>query len=74
MISDSIFLIDYELIGQRFTGLDLIEENKLGDRAILVTSRYEEPQIRKRCEKLGIRLIPKSMTGWVPIEVRCAHI
>lgn len=65
----TIFLMDYELIGQRFTGLDLIEENKLSDKAILVTSRYEEPQIRKRCEKLGVRLIPKGMAGYVPIEV-----
>lgn len=67
--TQAIFLMDYELIGQRLTGLDLIEENKLSHRAILVTSRYEEPQIRKRCEKLGVKLTPKSMAGYVPIEV-----
>lgn len=69
LTAQTVFLMDYELIGQRFTGLDLIEENKLSDRAILVTSRYEEPQIRKHCEKLGVRLIPKGMAGYVPIEI-----
>ena len=34
-----------------------------------MASRYEEPAIRDRCEKLKIKLIPKSMSGFVPIEV-----
>jgi hypothetical protein len=39
-------------------------------QAILVTSRYEETRIRERCEKLGVRLIPKPMAGFVPIEIQ----
>lgn len=62
------FLIDFELLGQTATGLDLIEQLNLGSQAVLVTSRFEEPAIRTRCEKAGVKLIPKVMAGLVPIE------
>lgn len=69
--SDSLrlFLVDYELLGQNKTGLDLIEELHIAQNAILVTSRYEETKIRERCEKLKLQIIPKTMAGFVPIEV-----
>jgi|GEM_PF-934132 len=67
------YLIDFELLSQSMTGLDLIEELGLGNNpanpAILVTSRYEEEHIQNRCAKLGVRLIPKGMAGFVPIEI-----
>lgn len=65
--SNAIYLIDYEFIQQKFTGLDLVEELNIKDQAILVSSRYEEPLIAERCRKLGVRAIPKSMAGFVPI-------
>jgi two-component sensor histidine kinase len=61
-----LFLLDYELLGQKYNGLDLSEELQLKN-AILVTSRYEDPEIRKRCQILAIRLIPKTMSHFVPI-------
>jgi signal transduction histidine kinase len=65
-----LFLMDYEIRGgSGATGLDLIEECGLAGRAILVTSHYEDPVIRHRCERAGIRLIPKSMSGFVPIRI-----
>lgn len=67
--SQRLFLVDYELLNQNATGLDIIEELNLAANAILVTSRYEEHRIRERCERLGVRLIPKAMAGFVPIEI-----
>jgi signal transduction histidine kinase len=64
-----IYLVDYELLNQNMTGLDIIEELKIGNQSILVTSRYEEENLRERCEKLGVKLIPKSMAACVPIEI-----
>lgn len=64
-----LYLIDYELLGQDCTGLDILQELKIGARAILVTSRFEEQHIVERCATLGVRLIPKSMAGFVPISV-----
>jgi len=67
-ISNSLFLIDYELLNQDKNGLDLIEDLALGSRAILVTSRFEEPLIRQRANRLAVKIIPKSMAGFIPIH------
>lgn len=64
-----LFLVDYELLGQNKTGLDLIEELNIAKNSILVTSRYEEARIRERCENLKLQIIPKTMAGFVPIEI-----
>ncbi len=67
-----LFLIDYELINQSQTGLDLIEELKIS--AYLVTSRFEEKSILERCERLNLCLIPKSMASLLPIKISEAPI
>ncbi|MDO8630356.1 MAG: hypothetical protein Q7R41_07670 [Phycisphaerales bacterium] len=63
------YLMDYELFGHEETGLDLIGELKLGDRAILVTSRFEEMPILTECLRLKTRMIPKGLAGFVPIRI-----
>lgn len=64
------FLMDYELIGQKNTGLDLIEALGIGPQSILVSSRFEEPKIRERCSKLNVRMIPKGMASLVEINLQ----
>lgn len=64
-----LFLLDLELTGSDETGLDLIESLEIADRSILVTGMYDVPEVVDRCLKGGIRLIPKHMAEWVPIEV-----
>lgn len=61
------YLTDYELLGHNQNGLDLIEQLGIGQQSILVTSRFEEKSIVERAERLGVKLIPKSMAGLVPI-------
>jgi signal transduction histidine kinase len=63
------YLFDYELLGEKTSGLDLIESLNLSSRAILVTSHYEEPSIRNRCRSIGLRMIPKNLAGFVPIRI-----
>ncbi|MBK7959972.1 MAG: hypothetical protein IPK04_01325 [Bdellovibrionales bacterium] len=67
--SERIYLVDFELLNQNATGLDLIEELGIGSQSILVTSRYEDDRILERCDFLGVKLIPKAMAGFVPIEI-----
>ncbi len=67
------YLTDYELIGQQATGLELVEELGISDRAILVTSRFEDEGILDRCRRRGVRMIPKSLAGFVPMSVRTAE-
>ncbi|MFZ4403763.1 MAG: ATP-binding protein [Pseudobdellovibrionaceae bacterium] len=65
-----IYLMDYELLNQDYNGLDLIEDLGLPPQnTILVTSRYEELEIQSRCQTLGIKIIPKGMAPFVPIEI-----
>lgn len=64
-----LFLIDYELINLKETGLDLIEQLNLKEQAILVTSRYEEEEVRERIRNLGIKIIPKSFAPYIPVSV-----
>ncbi|MGK5083236.1 ATP-binding protein [Bdellovibrionota bacterium FG-1] len=66
------YLCDYELLGFDETGLDLIEKLGIASQSILVTSRYEEPTIRERCNKLRVPLIPKGNAAIVPIAVTAA--
>ena len=66
----AIYLLDYELRGAADTGLTLVEELGLGERAILVTSRFEEKAILDECLRLKVRMIPKGLAGFVPIMLR----
>jgi signal transduction histidine kinase len=69
---------DYELLGEVLTGLEVLEKLSLGKNAILVTSHYEDPSIIERCQKQGIRLLPKNLLAHIPIaqaepeNMRCA--
>ena len=67
--SERLYLIDYELLNQNATGLDLIEELGIANSSILVTSRFEEENIIKRCEKIGLKLIPKPLAAFVPLKI-----
>lgn len=65
----AFYLLDYEIFGHPETGLDLAEELRLGDRAALVTSRYEEKRVLDHCRRLGMRMMPKGLAGLMPISI-----
>lgn len=66
---DTLFLCDYQLNHQNRNGLDVIEELAIEDRSVLVTGHFEEQNIRERCASLGVRMIPKELIGFLPIQV-----
>lgn len=69
-LEEKLFLLsDYELIGQDQTGLDVIEKLQLQKRSVLVTSYFDEINIRDRCIRLGIQLLPKELSCFIPISV-----
>ena len=67
---DALYLVDYELIEQPVTGLDLIEELQLSSSSVLVTSRFEEQPVVDRCLRLNLKMIPKVVASFVPIVRR----
>lgn len=63
-----VLLSDYELIGSEETGLDVIEQTGLRP-AILVTSYFEDEAILQRCINLGIKLVPKTLVAYLPVQM-----
>jgi hypothetical protein len=66
----ALYLFDYELLNYKETGLSLARELNLAPKVILVTSRYEEKGIIEESSRLGIRMIPKGLAGFVPISIK----
>jgi signal transduction histidine kinase len=68
-MKNTVFLIDFEMLNQSKTGLDLIEELGIEKHAILVTSRYEEKDVQERSARLRLQILPKSLAGFVPFGI-----
>ena len=68
-VQDFSYLIDYEILGEKVTGIDLINEFNIHQDAILVTSRHEEDSVITQCIESGVRLLPKTISAFVPIKV-----
>jgi hypothetical protein len=63
-----IYLVDFELKGESRSGLDWIEAMGIQSQSILVSSRCEDAAVRERCMNQGVRMIPKGLAGFVPIQ------
>lgn len=59
----AIFLMDYELRNNSHNGFELLQLLNVKSRGYLITSHAEESPIQNECEKLGVWLIPKCLTG-----------
>lgn len=60
--------MDYEFIGTSINGLDFCIKSDIVQQSVLVTGRFEEPLLVDRCQKYGMKLLPKSLAGLVPIK------
>lgn len=63
------YLFDFELLGSKETGLDLIESLDLAEVSVLVTSRFEEEFVQQKIESLQCSLLPKGLASIVPIRL-----
>jgi signal transduction histidine kinase len=63
------YLIDYELLGSKDNGIEVIKKLNLTKNVCLVTSRYEDKKIRSACTDLNIRIIPKNFAPYIPITI-----
>jgi signal transduction histidine kinase len=64
-----LYLVDLEFLGHSQTGIKIIEEFNIQKNSVLVTSHFENRDIHEKCEKLGIKIIPKDLAVFVPIKV-----
>lgn len=65
-----IFLVDFELMLQPQSGLDLVEALGIANKTILVTSRFDEPSVRERCLRLKIKIFPKALIEVFSLELK----
>ncbi|OFZ38424.1 MAG: hypothetical protein A2451_02025 [Bdellovibrionales bacterium RIFOXYC2_FULL_39_8] len=65
----NLYLIDFEFLGNKESGFDFIVRKNLQKQTVLVTSRYEEPELQAKCESAGIGLVPKGLAAYVPIVI-----
>jgi signal transduction histidine kinase len=66
--SKALYLCDYEFNGFSDTGLDLIERIGIAKQSVLVTNHWDDTPVRQRCERLGVRILPKSLAGIIPLD------
>ena len=57
--NEVFFFVDYDLKDESPNGIELIKNHNLKDRALLVTSYYNRPEIVHRCMREGIKILPK---------------
>lgn len=62
-----LVLLDHDFSGETENGLDAIESLKL-ETAVLVTHRFDDPPVVERCERLGVKVLPKIMVQSVPLQ------
>ncbi len=64
------FLSDYDLRVQAANGLDVIERLNLNhENVLLVTSAFEDNNVRSRCDELKVKILPKPSLAFAPIMV-----
>lgn len=71
---ETLLLSDYELMDKGMDGIDLIMKYHHASNSILVTARSEEKEIINRCNKLQIKLLPKSLINYVLLQFDCPII
>jgi signal transduction histidine kinase len=67
-VSETLYLVDYEFLGQVGNGLDTIINSKIANQSILVTSRFDETDVINRVVENGIKMIPKALAPIVPVH------
>ncbi|NNM58255.1 MAG: sensor histidine kinase [Legionellales bacterium] len=66
---NTLFLVDYELPQYAGNGLNLIHTLDIASRSILVTNHDDVLDLRDRCLKSGIPILPKVFATHIPISV-----
>jgi hypothetical protein len=66
--SNTFWLCDHDLGSDSRSGLDLIELLGVQDDALLVTSRFDDPEVQGRVIRQGVRILPKLLAPIAPMS------
>ncbi|MDR1551618.1 MAG: PAS domain-containing sensor histidine kinase [Holosporaceae bacterium] len=76
--NDTFLLADQELKSSEISGLLLIQQSKMKNRAIIVTNSYDDKDLQEAAEQSGVKILPKQLMLDIPVEeaememVQCA--
>ena len=65
----TFFLIDYEIHGASYNGLEIILTKQLMPHACLVTNRDQDVALQQQCAAQGVKILPKSLIESVKFEL-----
>lgn len=64
------FLIDHEFIGYSDNGIDMAASLEIPQQQVyIVTSHFDNQEVIERCQKVGLKLIPKPAAAYVPLRL-----
>lgn len=63
----TLIFMDYDLHGDKVTGLDLLQEVSSYTNRYLVTGHFDDPKILESCTNLRLSLIPKTTLHELPL-------
>jgi hypothetical protein len=66
--SKLVLLTDYELLNQPLNGVDIIKQTGVKG-AIVVTSHYDDKQLRQFVDGTGVKILPKQLAHQVPLAI-----
>jgi hypothetical protein len=64
-----LYLFDFDLKDQNKTGLDLISEHGIALESILVSGMVDDPGVKERTDRMGLRRFSKDHLSTVAIHV-----
>jgi signal transduction histidine kinase len=70
VLDKSILLTDYNLNSRAGDGISVLE--RFGGThpfSVMVTSAFDDAKLQEQCEKLNVKILPKSVMNFVPIQV-----
>lgn len=69
-LDKSILLTDYNLNSRTGDGISVLERfGSTHPFSVMVTSAFEDQRLQEQCEKLNVKILPKSVMNFVPIQV-----
>jgi len=69
-LNEHYYLFDLELLGSPLDGLQLIEKYNLAKQSTLVTSHYDNEDVRETCNRVGVNIIPKESVNNIVLSTQ----
>lgn len=67
-LPSDVFLLDFEMEKDSMNGLAIAEKFGLVERSILVTNRFDDGEVTSQCEKIGLKVLPKSLAKYIDVN------